>query len=385
MILGRVPYGPQNGDTAPKEVLATGVGIGLQNCGFSRSRRFLLALTCAASALILSHATDIPEWNSASAQTFSPERPVPQPPARPQQSSNLPRFAIPNSRTKLVDFELSPFPYDGNIANTNRPFIDVDEHGRRGHRTSRGGVLWEDETYSDQRVLLHIPQGFDIKRPAVIVIFFHGHRATIGRDVRDRQKVADQIAASRANAVLVAPQFAVAANDSSAGIFWEPGLCAAFLAEAAEQLGILHGGPKVTRIFDEMPIVFVSYSGGYLPTAWCLHHGGLENRIKGVILLDSLYGEMDKFQKWISTGPGRQSAFFVTTYLGSTRARNLEMQSWLANRNIAYSTTLDRQLRPGSVNVVPGGPTDNHEDFANKALGTRPIMDMLNRLIEIRR
>jgi hypothetical protein len=356
----------------------------LRNRPVSLFQRSVFIALVGAAALILSHAADVPDWGAVRAQTSNPGRPVPSPPPNPQrQSGNLPKFAIAHSKTRLVDFELSPFPYDGTIANSNRPFIDVDEHGRRGHRTSRGGVLWEDETYSDQRVLLHIPQGFDIKRPAVIVIFFHGHRATIGRDVRDRQKVADQITASRANAVLVAPQFAVAANDSSAGIFWEPGLCAAFLAEASEQLGLLHGGPKVTRIFDELPVVLVSYSGGYLPTAWCLHHGGIQDRLKGVILLDSLYGEMDKYQKWISASG--QSAFFVTTYLGSTRARNMELQSWLASRNIPYSTQLDRRLGPGSVNIVAGGPKDNHEDFANKAWGTRPITDMLNRMIEFRR
>lgn len=356
----------------------------MRNRPVSLFQRSVLIALFGAAALILSHAAGVPDWGAARAQTPNSGRPIPLPPPNPQrQSGNLPKFAIAHSKTRLVDFELSPFPYDGTIANTNRPFIDVDEHGRRGHRTSRGGVLWEDETYSDQRVLLHIPQGFDIKRPAVIVIFFHGHRATIGRDVRDRQKIADQISASRANAVLVAPQFAVAANDSSAGIFWEPGLCAAFLAEASEQLGLLHGGPKVTRIFDELPIVLVSYSGGYLPTAWCLHHGGIQDRLKGVILLDSLYGEMDKYQKWISAN--YQNSFFVTTHLGSTRARNMELQGWLASRNIPYSTSLDRRLGPGSVNVVAGRAGDNHEDFANKAWGTRPIMDMLNRMTEFRR
>lgn len=348
-------------------------------------RRFSLVALIGA-ALAISCASNVPLWNEAFAQTTNqnPNRPSSQPSANPQRKSDsLPKFAVANSKTRLVDFELSPFPYDGNIANSNRPFIDVDEHGRRGHRTSRGGVLWEDETYSDQRVLLHIPQGFDVRRPGVIVIFFHGHRAMIGRDVRDRQKVADQIAASRANAVLVAPQFAVAANDSSAGIFWEPGLCAAFLAEAAEQLGILHGGGKVTRIFDEMPVILVSYSGGYLPTAWCLHHGGIDKRIKGVILLDSLYGEMDKYQKWISAN--KERSFFITTYLGSTRGRNMEMLGWLRERGIPFSTSLDRVLGPGVIDVVPGGPNDNHEDFANKALGGRPIMDMLNRMPDIRR
>ena len=74
---------------------------------------------------------------------------------------------------------------------------------------SRGGTYWEDQTYSDQRVLLHIPKGFDPRRPALMVVFFHGNEATLERDVRNRQAVPRQITESGLNAVLVAPQFAV--------------------------------------------------------------------------------------------------------------------------------------------------------------------------------
>ena len=60
--------------------------------------------------------------------------------------------------------------------------------GHRGHVNFRGHVFWESETYSDNRVLLHIPPGFDAKRPAVMVVYFHGHGADLARDVRDRQR-----------------------------------------------------------------------------------------------------------------------------------------------------------------------------------------------------
>ena len=53
------------------------------------------------------------------------------------------------------------------------------------------------------------------------------------RDVVGRQAVVDQLEASGLNAVLVAPQFAVDALDSSAGHFWLPGAFAAFMDEAA--------------------------------------------------------------------------------------------------------------------------------------------------------
>jgi hypothetical protein len=286
------------------------------------------------------------------------------------------------SKTKLVEFEMSPFPYEGINPATGKPFINVDEAGRRGRMTGRGTVLWEDETYSDQRVLLHIPRGFDIRKPAIMIVFFHGHGAAIDRDVRDRQRVAEQIAQSGANAVLVAPQMAVKAADSSAGIFWEQGMFAQFLNEASEQLALLHGGLGMTRIFDKMPVMLVAYSGGYLATAWCVHHGGAGDRLRGVVLLDALYGELDKYERFIE---GNRKAFFVSAYLGSTRARNLELLRTLQDRKIPVTTELGGQLRPGYVAIVPGGTGDNHTDFANRAWGTNPITELLDRMPEFRR
>jgi len=70
-------------------------------------------------------------------------------------------------------------------------------------------VLWESQIFSDDRVLLHIPPSFNPKRPAVMVVFFHGHGANLAKDVRDRRQVPAQITAAGVNAVLVAPQFAL--------------------------------------------------------------------------------------------------------------------------------------------------------------------------------
>ncbi len=142
------------------------------------------------------------------------------------------------------------------------------------------------------------------------------------RDVLDRQEVAAQIANSGVNAVLVAPQLAVDAADSSAGKFWEPGAFGRFVGEAAEQLAKLHGDKRSVRTFASIPVVIVAYSGGYLPAAWCATRGGLKKRLKGVVLLDALYGELDKFAAWIEND---RSAFFVSAYLDSTREKNAEL------------------------------------------------------------
>ena len=127
-----------------------------------------------------------------------------------------PLAPLRQTKTKMVEFENGPFPYHGTVPSTERPFLDVTEDGRRGHRTFNGSVYWEDKTYSDSRTLLHIPRGFDVRRPALMVFFLHGHGATLQRDVVNRQRVPEQVSESGVNAVLVAPQLASDASDSSA-------------------------------------------------------------------------------------------------------------------------------------------------------------------------
>src|SRR5260221_3251163 len=188
-------------------------------------------------------------------------------------------------------------------------FLNVLKGDRRGHRSYGGRVYWQDETYNDNRVLMHVPDHFDARKPGVIVVFFHGNGATLERDVRDRQLVPQQISDSGINAVLLAPQLAVDAADSSAGKFWQPGGLKRFVAESTDHLARLYGDPGAARAFANMPVVIVRYSGGFLPAAWSLEVGGLGKRVCAAFLLDAGYRELDKFASWIQR---HRSALFVT-------------------------------------------------------------------------
>jgi hypothetical protein len=285
-------------------------------------------------------------------------------------------------KTAIIPFESAPFPYSGNVASSDQPFLNVEDKGRLGHRTFFGHTYWQDETYSDDRVLLHIPKGFDIRRPSVMIVYFHGHGATLRRDVLYRQRLPAQITASGVNAVLVAPQFASDASDSSAGKFWQPGAFAKFVGEAAQKLAKLHGDQRSVRTFASMPIIMVAYSGGYLPAAWCASKGGLMKRVRGVVLLDALYGELGKFASWISND---RSAFFVSTYLGSTEGKNAEMERVLADNQIDYATWLEPRLVPGTVNIFPGGQNLTHRDLVTHAWVDYPVADLLRRISDVPR
>jgi hypothetical protein len=311
----------------------------------------------------------------AAAHKTSKQRPVT--PSKTQvQSRSQP---LKKARTELVHFDAAPFPYHGKTPG-GAPFLNVNEDGRKGHSGYRG-VLWEDKTFSDNRVLLHIPQGFDIRRPALMLVFFHGHGATLERDVLKRQQVPAQVSASGSNAVLVAPQLAFDAADSSAGKFWQPGGFGRFVGEAGQQLARMHGDRRSLRTFASMPIVLVAYSGGYVAAAAAIEFGGLKKRVRGVVLLDSLYGDLDKFAHYIESDP---SAFFVSTYLGSTRSQNAEFENILAEHDVDVSSEINGRLGGGGVAVLPGG-SGSHRDLVTHAWVDDPILDILKRLPEYRR
>src|SRR5262245_41920253 len=342
---------------------------GLQRRGGSALR----ALACAAAAF------------SIAAWPWLPDRAAGAPPERLVAADAVPvPYAVharsgplARGRSKLVEFETAPFPYAGLVPRTNKPFLDVEENGRRGHRTGAGRIYWEDETYGDRQVLLHLPKGFDIRRPSLLIVFFHGHGAKLADDVYLRQKVPAQLSASEVNAALIAPQLALNAADSSAGKLWEPRAFARFLGEAGQPLAKLHGDPRSVRSFASMPVVIVAYSGGYVATAWSAQHSGLANRLRGVVLFDALYGELDTFADWITK---QKSAFFISTYASSTRARNIQLQQMLTERAIGYTTALEPRLEPGSIAFLPASKDAQHRDFLTYAWADEPLKDLLTRL-----
>ncbi len=301
----------------------------------------------------------------------------------PQKAASLftPSMPSMNSRpseslTKLVAFGTAPFPYDGS-APGGRAFLDVRDGDQRGHRSYTGRVLWENEVFGDSRVLVHVPETFDPAKPGVMVVFFHGFGATLSRDVLRRQKVPAQVTASGANAVLVAPQFAVDARDGSAGRFWQHGGFRSFLDEAAHHLASLRGDPDSEAVFQKMPIVMVAYSGGFAPAAFCLRDIASTNRVKGVVLLDAAYGELETYANWAAR-EHKTGGFFVSSYTLSTKGHNNELKHMLAARGVPFSDD-DSKVGRG-VTFFDTGSDYTHESYVTQAWTEFPIKDVLARV-----
>ncbi|HET6926300.1 MAG TPA: alpha/beta hydrolase [Hyphomicrobiaceae bacterium] len=291
----------------------------------------------------------------------------------------IPGRAAPtkSAKTELVAFDNSPFPYSGQPPGQDKPFYDLERDGRRGHTSPRGGIYWEDLTYSDRRVLLHIPRGFNPALPALMIVYLHGNMTNLEGVVYRHQQVPRQVSESGLNAVLVAPQFAVNALDSSAGRFYEAGHLRRFVEEAGVRLARLNGDARARAAIESLPVILVAYSGGYAPAAWAVHHGGIGDRLRGVILLDALYAELDKFAAWIER---RHSAFFFSAYSRSARDENAALQQLLAGRGIDFLSALPQRLGPGRIVFLATPEEVLHGEFVNRAWVDDPLRDVLARI-----
>jgi hypothetical protein len=318
-------------------------------------------------SLVQRQASDAPSRRNAQAQP-APYRVASLAPTVPYERPAR------EDQTTLVSLKSSAFPYFGNNPASDAPFLNISKGERRGHRSYGGRVYWQDETYNDSRVLMHVPENFDVRKPGVIVVFFHGNGATLERDVRDRQLVPQQISDSGVNAVLLAPQLAVDAADSSAGKFWQPGGFKRFMAESADHLARLYGDPNAAKAFANMPIIIVGYSGGFVPTAWSLEVGGVGDRVRGVFLLDAVYGELDKFASWIENN---RTGFFVSSYTHYTERHDRELMQMLREKGIAISADMNGPLRPGSVVFVETPEGVTHRDYVTHAWTENPLKEVL--------
>ena len=305
-----------------------------------------------------------------------PAAPKAAPKPAPKAPPPSPTPALKEGKIDFVAFNTSAFPYRGFLPGTTKPFLDARDGKRRGHTTGRGDVYWEETVYSDRRSLIYLPPGFDPARPVLIVLYLHGNGATLERDVVARQGVPRQVADSGQNIALVAPQLAVDAADSSAGNFWRGGHFAAYLDEAAERLMRLYGNRLAGRAFNTAPVAIVAYSGGYLPAAYALDRGGANHRVLGVMLLDALYGDEDKFAAWFAAR--RRQAFLLSAYTDSTRDENANLEGMLAKRRIPTSRGLPRSLSAGTAAFVGTGGLDMHGDFVTRAWQADPLKQALS-------
>ncbi len=250
-----------------------------------------------------------------------------QPPAPPQLPKGLQE---PSLGTTIVKLEHAPYPYDGKYADSDQEFYDYIDpaSGERFHTNRYGVRLAEKIHYLDNSVLFHVPKHFDPRKPLTYVVFFHAIQTDVSKSNRD-YALAEQVENSGLNAILVMPQLAKDAADTSPGKFIRRNAFSVFMEEVAEVLAGRLGESCRTEL-AQAPILVAAFSGGFKAAAYVLDRGGLDERIIGVLLMDALYEDVDKFEHWIDAHANR--GFFVSIYGQGECEKNSRTLARLLNR-----------------------------------------------------
>jgi hypothetical protein len=235
-----------------------------------------------------------------------------------------------NAGTFIAKLEHAPYPYAGKYGDSDLDFFDYisPESGERFHTNRYGIRLAEKAHYQDNSVLFHVPRHLDPRKPLVLVVYFHEIQSDIRKSSRD-YALTKQIENSRCNAILVMPQLAKDVADSSPGKFFQRSAFKAFMDEVAEVLTMRLGAAHASRL-AEAPLLIAAFSGGYKSAAYVLDRGGVDDRILGVVLMDALYEDVDKFQHWILANSNR--AFFMNIYGKGECEANSKMLAAELNR-----------------------------------------------------
>jgi hypothetical protein len=143
----------------------------------------------------------------------------------------------------------------------------------------------------DNKVAVHVPATFDARAPFLLCVFMHGLSGEVPFEDHIRRAI-DQLGHCAANVVLVAPRFG---DRSAPGAFNDPAGFPAFIEELRRVLPEML--PLGEGAVARAPIVLAVFSGGWRPLTAVLN-GFLASaspdadRIKGILLLDSIFGPL---------------------------------------------------------------------------------------------
>jgi hypothetical protein len=159
-------------------------------------------------------------------------------------------------------------------------------------------------------------------------------------DTFKRFHIAEQLAASGVNAVLVLPEGPKNAPDSFGGRLEETGVFASLVADVLSTLKA-RGLVATTK---PGPIVLAGHSGAYRVMAFILTRGGLTANVKEVYLFDALYGQMEKFARWIERFPGK--LIDIYTAEGGTKDQSLDLMDDLRAWDVPFVAVPESAVTP---------------------------------------
>jgi hypothetical protein len=209
------------------------------------------------------------------------------------------------------------------------------------------------QSHGDDTVIVFVPDKyrFRAEEGVSVLVHFHGHNSSAERAL-SAHELREQLVDSRQNAILVVPQLALFAADSSCGKLATPGAFARLLGGAVSTAARLGQTTLGDSRFPERPrlgrICLSAHSGGYHAAACSLLHGSVE--VSETYLFDALYAESDVFRDWVveRLGDPATSRHKLVSYFTSgttTESLNNGLRAALERSGVLVS----EELREGTI------------------------------------
>ncbi len=156
--------------------------------------------------------------------------------------------------------------------------------------------------FKDDTVLVFVPTGFKAPSGGELhaAVFFHGHFDT-AENATIQKALREQLVKSGRKAVLVVPQLATNAHDSSAGKLERNGGLARLLLSVRKRLVVDVPAAGLKGDGGLGTIVVAGHSGGFQGAACAVSAGGVP--IRAVALFDAMYGFSARFARWLADAP----------------------------------------------------------------------------------
>ena len=205
----------------------------------------------------------------------------------------------------------------------------------------------------DDTVIVFVPAKYRFRpdEGVAALVHYHGHNSSAERALT-AHALREQLVDSRQNAILVVPQLALLAADSSCGRLVTPGAFARLLGGAISTAARLGHRTLGDSRFPQRPrlgrICMSAHSGGYHAAACSLLHGGVD--ISETYLFDALYAESEVFRDWVverrdQPATSRHKLVSYFTSGTTTESQNSTLRAALEQAGVLVS----EELREGAL------------------------------------
>ena len=217
--------------------------------------------------------------------------------------------------------------------------------------------------------LIYVPTSFDKSKPYSLIVYLRGLSSTV-KNTAINMQLPQQVEKLKGNCVLLLPELRIGVRDTDPGSWHSANVASNFLLNSLAIASL----PAASKV------VVASHSGGY-NSASAMIKNNPSLPIKSIILFDSLYGELDTFQKYAQEAQSKSNQFFSVYCTTCSDIQPYLRSKELIARLEKTSTPMVVRTAPIAATIVPApvsfNPTNTIHDQIPKSFFQRFVQACL--------